>query len=86
MHDLDLICRAHQVVADGYAFFAGRKMVTIFSAPNYMGKFDNDAAVMIVDESLCCKFKCFKKPINKKGDNDDLPEIPQKKGICSLCK
>ncbi|KAI9335320.1 A protein phosphatase-1: calcineurin hybrid bound To Okadaic acid [Obelidium mucronatum] len=29
-HDLDLICRAHQVVQDGYEFFANRSVVTVF--------------------------------------------------------
>lgn len=33
-HDMDLVCRAHQVVEDGYEFFAKRQLVTLFSAPN----------------------------------------------------
>ena len=56
-HDLDLICRAHQVVEDGYEFFAKRQLVTIFSAPNYCGEFDNAGAMMSVDESLMCSFQ-----------------------------
>nr|CDQ05190.1 Bm10584 [Brugia malayi] len=55
--NLDLICRAHQVVQDGYEFFANRKLVTIFSAPHYCGLFDNAAAVMLVDEQMQCSFK-----------------------------
>jgi hypothetical protein len=47
-HDLDLVCRAHQVVEDGYDFFADRQLVTVFSAPNYCGEFDNDGAVMSI--------------------------------------
>lgn len=54
--DLDLICRAHQVVEEGYQFFAQRRLVTVFSAPNYCGEFDNTAAVMTVDENLVCSF------------------------------
>jgi len=58
--DLDLICRAHQVVEDGYEFFAKRQLVTIFSAPNYCGEFDNAGAMMSVDESLMCSFQILK--------------------------
>mmetsp|Transcript_9703 Transcript_9703/g.16366 ORF Transcript_9703/g.16366 Transcript_9703/m.16366 type:complete len:410 (+) Transcript_9703:98-1327(+) len=64
-HDLDLVCRAHQVVEDGYEFFARRQLVTVFSAPNYCGEFDNSGAMMIVDESLMCSFQILK-PAEKK--------------------
>ncbi|KAJ3260330.1 serine/threonine protein phosphatase Sds21 [Boothiomyces macroporosus] len=56
-HDLDLICRAHQVVEDGYEFFAKRQLLTLFSAPNYCGEFDNAGAMMSVDENLMCSFQ-----------------------------
>ncbi|XP_059445276.1 serine/threonine-protein phosphatase PP1 isozyme 2-like [Corylus avellana] len=64
-HDVDLICRAHQVVEDGYEFFANRKLVTIFSAPNYCGEFDNAGAMMTIDETLMCSFQILK-PYDKK--------------------
>ncbi|KAE8704774.1 Serine/threonine-protein phosphatase PP1-gamma catalytic subunit [Hibiscus syriacus] len=58
--DIDIICRAHQVVEDGYEFFANRQLVTIFSAPNYCGEFDNAAAMMSVDGNLTCSFQILK--------------------------
>jgi serine/threonine-protein phosphatase PP1 catalytic subunit len=59
-NDLDLLCRAHQVVEDGYEFFGNRQLVTVFSAPNYCGEFDNSGAIMDVDEELMCSFKVIK--------------------------
>jgi serine/threonine-protein phosphatase PP1 catalytic subunit len=59
-HGLDLICRAHQVVEDGYEFGCDRRLVTIFSAPNYCGEFDNAGAVMCVDADLQCSFKILR--------------------------
>ncbi|RKO88460.1 Metallo-dependent phosphatase-like protein [Blyttiomyces helicus] len=32
-NDIDLVCRAHQVVEDGYEFFANRKLITVFLHP-----------------------------------------------------
>jgi serine/threonine-protein phosphatase PP1 catalytic subunit len=58
--DLDLIVRAHQVVEDGYQFFAGRRLVTLFSAPNYCGEFDNAGGMISVDENLMCSFQILK--------------------------
>jgi len=42
--------RGAQVVEDGYQFFAKRQLITIFSAPNYCGEFDNSGAMMSVGQ------------------------------------
>eukprot|EP00928_Gymnodinium_smaydae_P075225 TRINITY_DN58226_c0_g1_i1.p1 TRINITY_DN58226_c0_g1~~TRINITY_DN58226_c0_g1_i1.p1 ORF type:complete len:381 (+),score=42.27 TRINITY_DN58226_c0_g1_i1:134-1276(+) len=57
--ELDLICRAHQVEEDGYAYFAEGKLVTLFSAAGYKGSCDNKGAIMIVDEALQRSFACI---------------------------
>ncbi|KAI3359530.1 hypothetical protein L3Q82_013930, partial [Scortum barcoo] len=54
-----------EVVEDGYEFFAKRQLVTLFSAPNYCGEFDNAGAMMSVDETLMCSFQILK-PADKK--------------------
>ncbi|OLQ06097.1 Serine/threonine-protein phosphatase PP1-alpha catalytic subunit [Symbiodinium microadriaticum] len=70
-HKLDLIARAHQVVEeksackqlqfmDGYEFFAGRQVVTVFSAPNYCREFDNAGALMSIDKNLRISFYVLK--------------------------
>jgi len=64
--DMDLVCRAHQVVEDGYEFFAKRQLITLFSAPNYCGEFDNAGAMMSIDETLMCSFKVLKPVKGKK--------------------
>jgi serine/threonine-protein phosphatase PP1 catalytic subunit len=64
-NDLDLICRAHQVVEEGYEFFGDRELVTVFSAPNYCGEFDNAGAMMVIDENLMCSFKVIKSKDNE---------------------
>lgn len=67
-HGFELICRGHQVVEDGYKFFANRRLVTVFSAPNYCGEFDNAGAVLVVDENLKCSFKVLR-PVWHKWTN-----------------
>ena len=63
-NNLDLICRAHQVVEDGYEFFANRKLLTIFSAPNYDNTFNNGAALLKVDRNLLCSIDVLE-PVRK---------------------
>ncbi|KAG2316133.1 hypothetical protein Bca52824_019255 [Brassica carinata] len=74
-NDLDLICRGHQVVEDGYEFFAKRRLVTIFSAPNYGGEFDNAGALLSVDQSLVCSFEILK-PAPSSSSNP-LKKVPK---------
>jgi len=79
-HDFDLVVRAHQVVEDGYEFFADRQLVTISSAPNYCGEFDNAGAVMSVDESLMCSFRILKPTEKHKfGFSANRPLTPPRK-------
>lgn len=63
-HNLQLICRAHQVVNNGYKFFNNKKLITIFSAPNYCGEVGNNGAVMKIDENFECSFIILK-PVRK---------------------
>jgi len=80
-NSLDLICRAHQVVEDGYEFFADRTLVTVFSAPDYCGEYDNCAAMMIVDHNLMCSFKVLK-PLSEIDNPDkDLPNAGVEKNL-----
>ena len=65
-NDFDLICRAHQVVNDGFEFpfFPDQTVVTVFSAPNYCGEFGNKGAMLLIDDNLVCSFKFVDPPAN----------------------
>jgi len=76
-HDFDLVVRAHQVVEDGYEFFADRQLVTLFSAPNYCGEFDNAGAVMAIDAELMCSFRILK-PADKGGSSHGRAQTPMR--------
>jgi len=77
-NDLDLICRAHQVVENGYEFFANRQLLTIFSAPNYCGEFDNAGAMILIDKNLMCTFKILKPITNINNNYIKRPATPPK--------
>ena len=71
---MELICRAHQVVEDGYELMFDRKVVTVFSAPNYCGEFDNAGAMMILDENLKISFKVLRPSSHKAKFPDLFPD------------
>ncbi len=78
-HNIDLVCRGHQVVQHGYKFFGSqKKLITIFSAPNYCGYIGNDAAVMCISPELKCSFLILKPKTSKATHRTHtLSNLPQ---------
>uniref|UniRef100_A0A914HWJ3 Serine/threonine-protein phosphatase n=1 Tax=Globodera rostochiensis TaxID=31243 RepID=A0A914HWJ3_GLORO len=50
--DIDRIVRAHEVWPGGIKYFAGGRLISVFSAPRYQGKRPNTAAVLHVAADL----------------------------------
>jgi hypothetical protein len=86
-HDLDLVCRAHQVVEDGYELSAKRQLITLFSAPNYCGEFDNAGAMMTIDETLMDPgrvYGCGPKPRRERTARQGLRGNPKQGPLFNL--
>ncbi|KRZ16563.1 Serine/threonine-protein phosphatase PP1-2 [Trichinella zimbabwensis] len=56
--DVDLIVRAHENFREGFRFFGDKKLIAVFSVPNYCGS-ENASAVLEVDENLRCTILQF---------------------------
>jgi len=61
INGLELICRAHQLVQEGYKYhFNENSLVTVWSAPNYCYRMGNLASILCLDKNLNREFKTFK--------------------------
>lgn len=83
---LQLIVRAHQMIPEGFKFYAGQQLITIFSAPRYMNETDNKGAVLKVVETGAFSVLTMKSMKKKTGNvtdeltrADDLPNAAKKK-------
>jgi len=65
-NDVQFVCRAHQMVMEGYQWDHDGKLLTLFSAPNYCGINKNKGAVAILqgaaqvpDKPIQLQFKAY---------------------------
>ena len=72
LNDLCLVCRAHQVVHDGYKYMFNSQLVTVWSAPNYCYRCGNVAAIMNINSPEDREAKLFH------AVPDELRVIPPK--------
>lgn len=73
-NNLKMIARAHQCVQGGYQYTHNEKVCTIFSAPNYCYRCNNEASIMEVNEHLEKNIITFD-PAPRRGNKQIMANI-----------
>lgn len=76
--DISMVVRAHEVVRGGHQFLFDRKLVTVFSAPNYCGTDGNAASIMKVSRRLELSFITLKPRLDTNRLNEEKRQLLEK--------
>ena len=73
-NNIELIARSHDFIEGGYQFMFDDRLVTVWSAPNYLYICGNDASIMEYDEHMNRAFKIFEAcPTDARNQPDKTP-------------
>ena len=75
INGIDLICRAHQMMNEGYRYLFNNKLVTVWSSPDYCYKCDNIASILKIEGNER-KFTTFTKSDDPKRSEKPTELIP----------
>lgn len=77
INGLDLVCRAHQLVMDGFKYwFKNKNLATVWSAPNYCYRCGNKASILKLSSGLERTIEYFDFSEKSNGSNSLKTMVP----------